>query len=208
MEIKVILFDLGGVLINIDFFNFKQLLLKFKNTNKRKEILDQEYELIFKKYHQGLISDTIFYEEICAIFNIEEQTLSKSFFFKEFNKIILNLNEGVFIILKKITEKKRYNLICLSNINSSHLNILKKKFRGLLVYFNELVFSNEYHSVKPDQEIYKIIVQKTQCIPGEILLIDDSIENIEVAKKIGFQGILYKNINDLLDKLYNFGINL
>ncbi len=208
MEIKVILFDLGGVLININFFNFKQLLLKFKNTNKRKEILDQEYELIFKKYHQGLISDTIFYEEICAIFNIKEQALSKSFFFKEFNKIVLNLNEEVFTILKKIKEKKRYNLICLSNINPSHLNILKNKFWGIMEYFNELVFSNEYHSVKPDQEIYKIILQKTQCMPEEILLIDDSIENIEAAKKIGFQGILYKNINDLSEKLYNFEINL
>ncbi|MBY9005799.1 MAG: HAD-IA family hydrolase [Candidatus Lokiarchaeota archaeon] len=208
MAIKTILFDLGGVLININFLNFNNLLFNSTNSKKDQKILNQQYMEVFRAYHQGTISDEMFYNETCNIFKIEKKILPQSSFFKVFNSIILNLNRDIYKILKNLRELKVYNLYCLSNINSSHLNQLKLRYWEIMEYFDELIFSNEVHLIKPDIELYKFIIQKTQCYPQEILLIDDEFKNIESAKKIGIQGILYKNPDDLFKKLREFGIKI
>ena len=50
---------------------------------------------------------------------------------------------------------------------------------------------------KPNKNIFKMMLNKTHLNPSEIIFIDDTKKNIDVAKKIGIHGILFKNFNQL-----------
>lgn len=64
--------------------------------------------------------------------------------------------------------------------------------------FDFLVLSGEVGCAKPNPEIFKIAIKKSNVLPSEIAFFDDSILNIEVAQKMGIQGFLYKNWEDFL----------
>ena len=64
--------------------------------------------------------------------------------------------------------------------------------------FDFLVLSGEVGCAKPNPEIFKIAIEKSNVLPSEIAFFDDSILNIEVAQKMGIQGFLYKNWEDFL----------
>ncbi len=64
--------------------------------------------------------------------------------------------------------------------------------------FDFLVLSGEVGCAKPNPEIFKIAIEKSNVLPSEIAFFDDSILNIEAAQKMGIQGFLYKNWEDFL----------
>ena len=64
--------------------------------------------------------------------------------------------------------------------------------------FAFLVLSGEVGCAKPNPEIFKIAIEKSNVLPSEIAFFDDSILNIEAAQKMGIQGFLYKNWEDFL----------
>lgn len=208
MVIKAILFDLGGVIVNIDFSNFNNVVMSSIPVPRDQMTLNQEYSQLSDLYHRGEITDKKFYNQICNSFEIDKNHLTQSIFFNAYNSIILDFNLDVLEILEKLKYKKKYKLICLSNINSSHFNLLKKKNWKFIKYFDELIFSHEVHLTKPNLDIFKLSIQKADCPAQEILLIDDGLDNIESARKLGIIGIHYKNPKDLIKKLKELGIEL
>lgn len=59
--------------------------------------------------------------------------------------------------------------------------------------FDFLVFSGEVGFLKPSQEIFEIAIHRANVPPKDIYFFDDSYMNIEAAKKIGLNGVLYQN---------------
>lgn len=107
-------------------------------------------------------------------------------------------------LLKKLKRKKEFKLGFLVNTPPKLLEYLKQEIP--LSLFDEVVFSCEVGLIKPDQEIYKIMIEKLGVKAGECLFIDDSQENIEAAKKLGMQTIQFKNKRSLEKELKTKGV--
>lgn len=87
----------------------------------------------------------------------------------------------------------------LSNIAQNQFNqLFSKKEQEEL--FDFLVLSGEVGFLKPSKEIYKIAINRSNVPPDEIYFFDDSLVNIESAKKYGINGIIYKDWNDFSEK--------
>lgn len=204
--IKVIIFDLGGVIVELDFSNFYNKIITLSPLNKPETPIMMEFFRQSDIYHQGDMSEDEFYDLGCEL--LEVCALSKTEFFDAFNSIISGFNPEVIEVLKKIKSLNKYKLIALSNVNASHWNYLLKKKWGFIQYFDDLILSHEIHLTKPDLKIFQYVIEKTKCKPEEILLIDDGLNNVRAANKVGIIGINFNGVKNLYEELENFGINL
>lgn len=186
MHIKNIVFDLGGVLLNLDYLKtitaFKNLgIVNFEDLYSQAEQND-----LFNDLEKGLISPTVFLDRIQRFL---PSTVSKKEIIDAWNAMLLDFpKERLDFILRM---KEKYNTFLLSNTNAIHLDYFhqelldKHGISTLDSHFNKVYFSCDMKMRKPDSEIFEKVCDAEQLIPSETLFIDDSIQHVEGAKSIG-----------------------
>ncbi len=199
MKVKAIIFDLGGVVVDLDFSNFYNRIITQSPLNKPQTPIMLEFFRQSDIYHQGNMTDDEFYQLACDLLQV--CMVDQSEFFKAFNSIISDINLDVIKIIKKIRDSKKFKLIALSNVNSSHWDFILKKKWAFLHYFDELILSHEIHLIKPDPKTFEYAIQKAGCKPEQIVFIDDGLNNIRSAKQLGIIAIKYTNTNELIAEL-------
>ncbi|OIP00436.1 MAG: hypothetical protein AUJ98_07785 [Bacteroidetes bacterium CG2_30_33_31] len=181
--IKNIIFDLGGVILNIDYNKtseaFRDLgLIDFDNLYSQ-----SEQSHLFDKFEKGLISENDFRENIRIFSKIN---LTDFQIDSAWNAMLLDLPAERIQIL--MTAKKNYRTFLLSNTNIIHLrsyteNLYKKhNIKSLSELFEKEFFSHEIHLRKPDIESFNYLIKSADIDRKETLFIDDSIQHIEGAK--------------------------
>jgi FMN phosphatase YigB (HAD superfamily) len=184
--IKNIVFDLGGVLLNIDY---NKTAAEFKNLGIENfdELFSQfTVNPLFEKLETGNISEEDFYS---SIQRSSALPLTVSEIKNAWNAMLLDFRISSIKFLETIPEK--YNLYLLSNTNSIHhkafLQIFKKELGEPTpdAFFKKAYYSHLIKMRKPDPAIYRFVLNDADLIAGETLFIDDSINNIESAKEVG-----------------------
>jgi HAD superfamily hydrolase (TIGR01509 family) len=199
-NIKNIIFDLGGVLIEWDPNKFLKEI--FKNIEV-KEL--KEFGVIHKirlELDKGLINN----EE--AISKIENDALKKEFqiLLDNIENCLIPLDEGV-KILNEIKEQKKYNLYILSNYHEKfYLNISKKYYEEIFSKFDGGVISYEIKYIKPEKKIYTSLLNKYNLDPRETIFIDDNKDNILMSNKLDIYGILCDNHENVKKELIKLNI--
>ncbi|MCA9342878.1 HAD-IA family hydrolase, partial [Candidatus Saccharibacteria bacterium] len=90
---------------------------------------------------------------------------------------------------------EHYHVGLLTNIMPGSLDAMME--RGLLpeVHYSALIDSSEVGAIKPEEEIYQIAAEKTNCNPNEILLVDDSRSNVMAAEKLGWKVLWFDDFH-------------
>ncbi len=100
----------------------------------------------------------------------------------------LTLDELFKPVAKEMAES--YRLAMLSNDLGEWSNHLRKR-HGLDELFDEVIISADVGLRKPSEQIYKLLLQRTGALPGNCIFVDDSIENLKAAAKLGINTVLY-----------------
>ena len=192
--IRNIIFDLGGVLLNIDYQRtskaFKELgFVEFDNMYGQ-----YRADELFEKLEMGTISNEDFYTVLqkIAATPIQQENLSAAW-----NAMLLDFRADSLEYLKKLSGK--YNLYLLSNTNNIHLEAFQQLFEkqfgtgNLDAYFTKAYYSNKIGKRKPDPGIYSFILEDAGIAAGETLFIDDSYNNLEAASVAGIHTHLLKS---------------
>ena len=206
MQIKAIIFDLGGVVLDFDFSNFYNNIIAQSPLNKPQTPIMLEFFRQSDIYHQGNMTDDEFYHLACDLLQI--CALDQTNFYSAFNSIISGLNPEIISLIRKLKETKKYRLIALSNVNSSHWDYILKKNWDFIDYFDELILSHEIHLIKPNPKIFEYAIQKAKCKPTQIVFIDDGLNNIRAAQEFGIHGIKFTTKDDLIKELLKLGIKV
>ena len=188
---KNIIFDLGGVILNIDF---KQTALAFAELgigNFNEYYTLQSVSPLFEKLEIGAISPDDFYGEFRSL--AKQPLLTNQQIRDAWNALLLDFPPERINWLKKI--KERYNIYLLSNTNQIHYEAFTKAYREQVEdkNFDELFITAYYsHNLglrKPSKEIFETVLVKENLTAAETVFIDDSLANIEAARSAGLQGI-------------------
>ena len=110
------------------------------------------------------------------------------------------INEAVLDLIRKL--RGRYKLAILSNAPPDLTRWLADwEMRDLF----EVVFcSGDEGMIKPDPAAFKLTLERLGVEPGEAVFIDDTPENVEAARKLGIQGIIFTTVAALKDDLTKF----
>jgi len=98
-----------------------------------------------------------------------------------------------------------YPLGLLSNADGEFLRPILENYK-LTSLFDVIIISSEVHIIKPDPEVFLLILKKLNIKPEEAIFIDDHEHNVEAAKSLGITGIRYLNLQQLKQDLQHIGI--
>lgn len=186
--LKNIIFDLGAVLLDIDYdktaqsfhrlgyTNFEEMYSKFKGNN------------LFNNLETGRVSTQSFLKQMVDAGNgkVTEADIRNAW-----NSMLLDFRESSFQFLLQLSGS--YRVYLLSNTNAIHQAAFEKKFESQMGgkpfknYFTHAYFSHEVGFRKPDEEIFAFVLANAGIKAGESLFIDDLPANTGVAKKLGFK---------------------
>ncbi|MBM3452150.1 MAG: HAD family phosphatase [Bacteroidetes bacterium] len=206
-SIEAILFDLGGVLIEINYSATIQEFKKLGFQNVSHLYSQSKQAPLFEQFEKGQISSANFINKLLAMSN---ESCNPNKIVKAWNAMIGDFSVESILTLKNLQNK--YRLFLLSNTNELHINLVYQKWKEvqkieLASLFEKINLSHEIGMRKPDQETFLAICENSNIKPINTLFIDDSLQHIEGAKRAGLQTIHLKKITELASELDALGIN-
>ncbi len=195
--IRNIIFDLGNVLVNVDFEKFqKNILIEVPGEKSLRNLLINP---VRKKYESGLVSTKQFLD---IVIKVLDYRISKSKFVYYYNDMFSEIPEMKRFLIR-ISRSNKYKLFLLSNTNPIHFNFVKKKFPYIYEYIKNIILSYKVKDAKPDSAIYLTTLRKYHLKPEECLFVDDLEENCLTAKRLGMHIIHYKGFESFNKKFGN-----
>ncbi|MFA5418801.1 MAG: HAD family phosphatase [Bacteroidales bacterium] len=213
MKIKNIIFDFGGVILDID----PQLTVnEFANLgfSSPEKLLTPEFtEEIAAKFERGILTPEVFRNKLRAFLdvNVTDQQIDEAW-----NALLFDIPSERIAVIEQV--KKNYLTLLLSNSNEIHYDLfvrdlqLRFGYREFDELFHKAYFSFDLHLSKPNPEVYEFVINQHDLDPGKTLFIDDREDNIEVAQNLGFKTYLLQKperVRDLfVDGKLKPGLNI
>lgn len=184
--IKAIIFDIGGVL------------------------LDWDPRYVYRDIFPQIDHMEWFLENVCSTdwnlqqdkgrsFNEGMHVLKKQYpkfeneidvFWKRWSEMVKGEINGTVAILREL--KKNYEIYGLTNWSFETFPLVKNRF-DFIADFDGIIVSGEEGYIKPDEALYKILLQKYNLRATECIFIDDNVENVMASIKLGFVAIHFTN---------------
>lgn len=186
--IKNILFDLGGVFLDINYQLTEQAFIDLGIADFGQRFNQQFSNTLFEDLETGKIDPETFYE---AFRKETGADLSNQAIENAWNTLLLDFPPERLEWLERVG--KKYPVYLFSNTNIIHyqcfMKIFEDKFGGKSFndYFLKAYYSHELGLRKPYPHSYTKIMELEQLNPAETLFIDDTLKNIEGAKSAGLQ---------------------
>lgn len=199
--IKAICFDLDGVYFTEQSFkDFKQKIVDLGVDHSDVEYILHKEPMT--KFKSGKIKESEFWKNAISYWKINEpvdqliQMLYDSY----------QVNSQVEELVKEVRKNGYKTCICSNNF-TTRVEQLDKKF-NFLSNFDVAVFSYQIGVLKPDKEIFKILVEKAGCKPDELVYSDDGEDKIKGAVELGINAFVYKDFEQFKMELINLGVNI
>ncbi|MDY4790554.1 MAG: HAD family phosphatase [Bacteroidales bacterium] len=203
-EIKNLLLDLGGVVLNVDYHKMVDIFKEYGVINFDKHFTQAKQVEIIDKFEEGKCTIEEFRNGIRDLVEVDltDKQIDKAWF-----SMILDLPKERIELIGLL--KLKYNVYLFSNTNELHIELLKKRYEeefGFDIFqmlFTKAYFSNEIKMRKPHPESFQWLINDAGIKAEETLFIEDSPQHIEGAKKVGLNTYWLtggETINDLYDK--------
>ena len=189
MEIKNIIFDLGGVLI--DWSPEYVYLDVFKGDRKKMQwFFDEICTFDWNENQDAGYSLAQATEDRVALFPQYEDWIRM--YYGRWEEMLGGpINETV-SLLKLLIDDPRYRVVALTNWSHETFPIALQRF-DFLHWFEGIVVSGEEQTRKPFPEIYQTTLERFDLIAEESLFIDDNLRNVKAAEALGIQGHHFKS---------------
>ena len=199
--IKNIIFDLGGVIINLDNKRTEDAFRALGAKDFGNHFGHGFAASFFKDYEMGKISDAQFIQNLREMGGLEDpdKTLVDAW-----NALLLDFPPERIRLLENL--RKDYRIFLFSNTNALHLEALQAIYRQTIpsgdldALFEKAYYSHLMGMRKPDVEAFRLILRENKLVPGETLFIDDARVNVDGANSAGLRGFFLepgKSITDI-----------
>ncbi|NOR74174.1 MAG: HAD-IA family hydrolase [Draconibacterium sp.] len=199
-NIKNIIFDLGNVLLNLDF---DASINAFQKLGLTSNLIDQKLSYsdpVFYNLETGKITPEEFRKRVHTILNntnVTDQQIDTAW-----SAMILDIPEHR---VKKLQDlRKRYNIYLFSNTNKIHIDGLLEDFKAqhgidFTTLFTEIYYSHEINDRKPNLSSFEKVILLSGVKPEESIFIDDLEDNITAAKQAGLKTFWLKKGMEMID---------
>jgi len=202
MKCNNVIFDIGNVLLN--FKPLEYLKTKIVDHDKALEV----YEQIFKsdewvELDRGTLSEEDAINILSARYPENEHFIRMAF--DNWYDLLTPMEDTVKIL--KDLKAANYKVYFLSNFQQLAYEVVSNRY-DFFSLFDGGIVSYKEKLVKPEESIYRKLVEVYGIKPEESVFTDDTPSNVEAAVKLGFNGVIFKDANDLKEKLISYGIHI
>jgi epoxide hydrolase-like predicted phosphatase len=195
--IKLIIFDLGGVLVeNYDIPFFEALA---KACNKEREVIEKEAATQMHQSERGEISEYEFVEEFLRKMHAKADA-------KEIIAIRRRATKEMQGTRELVENLKKYYKIAFATNNAQE----EFRYNNSVMHFDKLfhwgIASCNAHARKTEPKMFEEILKHFEVKPEETIFIDDSVKNLVAPKKLGMQTIQFVSLEQVKKELKKEGI--
>lgn len=201
--IKHIIFDLGGVLLNIDYSLTENAFIKAGITNFPQLYGQLKQTSLFDNWEMGKIGREEF---IAALKRATSHPITEDQILTAWNAMLLDFPLRRLQILQQL--RLYYDLFLLSNTNEIHeeeFNKILYQAHGMPnigVFFDKVYLSHRVGLRKPMKEIFERVLEDNGLKAEQTLFIDDSPQHVEAAQKVGIQTIYLEKGMTIEDNVF------
>ena len=194
-RIETVVFDLGGVLIDWDprylyrkIFTDEEEMEEFLATITTTEWhIEQDRGRTMEEATALLIS------------HHSERKKEIEAYYGRWDEMFGGPIEGTVDILRELRERG-FPLYALTNWSAETFPFARENYR-FLGWFDEIVVSGEEGMVKPDEDLYAVLIRRTGLDPATTVFVDDSLPNVAAARDLGFTAVAFQNPGQLREDL-------
>lgn len=205
-ETKNLMFDLGGVIMNIERERCVRSFKRLGMEEPGKFLGDYGQTGPFGALEEGLITPDEFHAAVRPLVapGVTDEQIDDAF-----NDFLTGIPASRLKALRRLRE--RYRIYLLSNTNAIMWDTriaadFRIEGRELADYFDGVATSFEARSLKPSAEIFEYTVRKFGIRPEETVFLDDSAANVEAARRLGFGGLQVAPGREFADILEEAGL--
>lgn len=204
MRIKNLIFDMGGVLIDLDRDASVEAFRTIGYPDADELLDNYAPKGVFRQLEIGNFAPEDFYAHV-------QNHIGRDIPVEQIENALLKFLNGLPVYKLDMLRdlRKRFNIFMLSNTNAIMMPYIREKYftqQGLTFedYFDRAYLSFEMRAMKPDEEIFNRMIADGQIDPAYSFFIDDGPANIETARKLGFRTYLaspqedFRHIFDVL----------
>ena len=197
LHIEVVVFDLGNVIIPVDFEKTVESFISLggKKASELYHYAGQTH--LFEQLERGEVSREEFLDRVRPELNYASDTE----IVEAWNAMLFHIDHSIFEYLNKL--RPRFKTYVLSNINTYHAEWVDQAMRSasseqdISQYFDHVFYSHEIGHRKPEYGAWQTIIEQEGVDPKKTLFIDDKDENIKAAKALGFHGLQWNPSSDI-----------
>lgn len=196
-KIKALIFDMGGVLVDLDIEGCKRAFKEYIGYHKIDEIIDPCHQKgIYGDLEEGMLTGDEFRKIVLA--DSRPGALAEDVD-RAMWHILIGIEPYKVQMLKRLSES--YDLYLLSNNNPVCLPRAKAIFNEAGIpldkIFRKCFYSFEMKALKPSESFYRAVVSEIGLPAEDMLFIDDSQKNVDGAVAAGLPAVFYKPGTDL-----------
>ncbi len=202
---NAIIFDLGGVLYDIDTQRTKDAFARIGLDDFNQFYTLEQQIHLFDSLEKGLIDEAAFVE---GINKISGKALNAEQVKQAWNALLIGM-PGENIDLLKELKNEDYALYLLSNTNIYHYSAIQQELKrnfglnALDDLFDKAYYSFQIGMRKPDAEIFQFVMKSSALDPDKTVFIDDNEDNIKASLSVGLPAIhkqKHISLPELLDR--------
>ena len=194
--VSAVLFDLGGVVIDLDFGRAFQIWALRAGCNPgliaERFSIDEFYE----QHERGEITGASYFASLRQSLGI---WITDEEFAEGWNDIYVGPRPGMSELLARV--QRHRPLFAFTNSNPTHQAVWQTRYADELLPFRRVFVSSELGVRKPDPEAFLLVARHMGYEPEETLFFDDGFGNVEGARAAGMQAVLVTSTGDVRQAL-------
>jgi len=191
-----LLFDLGGVIMGIDFERCFASWSSDSGVPTAVLRSRHAFEAAYERHERGEASDAEFFAALGRMLGIE---LDEARWAAGWNALFTAEIAPVVELVARV--KDRVPVYAFSNTNAMHQRVWSRRFAPALANFREVFVSHELGARKPERAAFEEVARRIGVAPPRILFFDDTRTNVEGARAAGLQSVWVREPQDVADAL-------
>jgi glucose-1-phosphatase len=199
--VHAVLFDLGGVILSIDFERALAAWAPHSRLTPERLRETFHWDEPFLQHETGRLSNEGYFAHVRQVLQLECDAATVQ---AGFNAILVAEIEETTGLVEQV--RRRVPCYAISNTNDAHMAEMRRAFPGLLPRFDHVFASHEIGHRKPQPAAFEHVLREIGLPATQVLLFDDLPANIEGARALGLQAVLVRGPADVRAALAGRGL--
>lgn len=198
---RALLFDLGGVLIDIDFSRAIKAWAPHSALSEAQLAAAFRFDEAYAQHECGQLSSPAYFAHLVDALQLSATAAQVE---AGWNAIF----QGEITATRRLVQQASRSLPCdaFTNTNHSHMQVWTGLYPDVVAAFRTIFASHQIGLRKPERSAFDFVCAAMQCKPAEVLFFDDLADNVQAAQAAGLQAVLVRSPQDVAAALKAAGV--